>query len=240
MRFRHRVTALTVDGGRVDRRRGRGAGAQRRASAATPTSRDVAGDFSFTGAGGDRDLRRHRRQPRPGAPELARRARRRPPRSCSPACPTHVDGLMLGVAERAGGRIINLDRMWHYPEGVRNHAPVWTAARHPDPVRADARCGWMPSAGDCRHRCSPVSTRSARCGTSCAPAGPLLVPARPADRRPGVRPVRLGAEPRPHRKIVTAAAAARAGGKTAAGAGVPGQGRRFPRRARPSPNSSRR
>ena len=32
---------------------------------------------------------------------------------------------MLGVAEGAGARVINPDRMWHYPEGVVNHSPVW-------------------------------------------------------------------------------------------------------------------
>jgi uncharacterized protein len=33
---------------------------------------------------------------------------------------------MIEVATRAGGRVINPDRMWHYPEGVLNHAPLWT------------------------------------------------------------------------------------------------------------------
>ena len=33
---------------------------------------------------------------------------------------------MLEVAEQAGGRVINPDRMWHYPEGIINHSPVWS------------------------------------------------------------------------------------------------------------------
>ncbi|WP_258566412.1 FAD-binding protein [Leucobacter luti] len=41
--------------------------------------------------------------------------------------PAHVDGLMLGIAERAGARLINGDRMWHYTEGIANHSPVWPA-----------------------------------------------------------------------------------------------------------------
>jgi predicted oxidoreductase len=32
---------------------------------------------------------------------------------------------MLGVAESAGARVINRDRMWHYVEGVANWDPIW-------------------------------------------------------------------------------------------------------------------
>jgi predicted oxidoreductase len=40
--------------------------------------------------------------------------------------PDHVDGRMQAIAEAAGGRLINRDRMWHYVEGIKNWAPVWT------------------------------------------------------------------------------------------------------------------
>ena len=40
--------------------------------------------------------------------------------------PNHVDGRMLAITEAAGGSIINRDRMWHYPEGVKNWNPIWT------------------------------------------------------------------------------------------------------------------
>ena len=30
------------------------------------------------------------------------------------------------VAEEAGARVINGDRMWHYTEGIRNWDPIWT------------------------------------------------------------------------------------------------------------------
>jgi predicted oxidoreductase len=40
--------------------------------------------------------------------------------------PDHVDGRMLAITEAAGGRLINRDRMWHYVEGIRNWAPVWS------------------------------------------------------------------------------------------------------------------
>ena len=49
-----------------------------------------------------------------------------PPKELIVGVPDHVDGSMLAVAERAGGRVINRDRMWHYPEGLINHSPLWT------------------------------------------------------------------------------------------------------------------
>jgi predicted oxidoreductase len=48
-----------------------------------------------------------------------------PPQFMVTGVPDHVDGRMLGIAENAGGRIINSDRMWHYTEGVRNWDPIW-------------------------------------------------------------------------------------------------------------------
>ena len=39
--------------------------------------------------------------------------------------PAHVDGRMLGITERAGGRIVNRDRMWAYTEGIHNWDPIW-------------------------------------------------------------------------------------------------------------------
>jgi uncharacterized protein len=39
--------------------------------------------------------------------------------------PAHADGRMLGITEKAGGNIVNRDRMWHYTEGVANWDPIW-------------------------------------------------------------------------------------------------------------------
>ena len=50
-------------------------------------------------------------------------ARRR--NACCRGVPAHVDGKMLGVAQEAGARAINGDRMWHYVEGVANWSPIW-------------------------------------------------------------------------------------------------------------------
>ena len=39
--------------------------------------------------------------------------------------PAHVDGRMLDISARAGVRLVNRDRMWHYTEGVQNWSPIW-------------------------------------------------------------------------------------------------------------------
>lgn len=39
--------------------------------------------------------------------------------------PDSTDGRAVAIVARAGGRVINQDRMWHYTEGVRNWSPVW-------------------------------------------------------------------------------------------------------------------
>jgi predicted oxidoreductase len=39
--------------------------------------------------------------------------------------PAYVDGRMLEISERAGVRLVNRDRMWHYTEGVQNWDPIW-------------------------------------------------------------------------------------------------------------------
>ncbi|SEQ74669.1 FAD-binding dehydrogenase [Piscibacillus halophilus] len=49
-----------------------------------------------------------------------------PPKNMISGVPDHVDGRMLEISENAGGRIVNRDRMWHYTEGIKNYAPVWT------------------------------------------------------------------------------------------------------------------
>ncbi len=48
-----------------------------------------------------------------------------PPRDLLTGVPAHVDGRMLAIGERAGARLVNRDRMWHYTEGVENWQPIW-------------------------------------------------------------------------------------------------------------------
>ena len=122
--FRHRVNEIVTSGGTVtgvcgamleasDVERGR------------KSSRTVTGDFELNapvvivasgGIGANHDLVRANWPVRLGAP----------PKRMITGVPDHVDGRMLGIAEQAGGHLINRDRMWHYVEGIRNWAPVWT------------------------------------------------------------------------------------------------------------------
>ncbi len=123
-RFRHRVDGLIVENGVVVG--GHGAvlkpdHVQRGRS----TSREVVGDFqlragavlvSSGGIGGNQDLVRQN-WPRERLGE--------PPAFMVSGVPAHVDGRMLGIAQQAGGSVINGDRMWHYTEGLRNWDPIW-------------------------------------------------------------------------------------------------------------------
>ncbi len=48
-----------------------------------------------------------------------------PPETMVSGVPAHVDGRGLDIAQRAGARLVNEDRMWHYTEGIANWNPVW-------------------------------------------------------------------------------------------------------------------
>lgn len=80
------------------------------------TNREVVGEFEAHAQavivtsgriGGDHDLVRRAWPERLGTP----------PTHMLSGVPAHVDGRMLGIAERQGARVINADRMWHYVEG---------------------------------------------------------------------------------------------------------------------------
>jgi uncharacterized protein len=122
-RFRHRVDELTITGGTVDGVRGK---VLEPSSAArgTRSSRTETGDFELHapvvlvtsgGFGGNDALVRENWPARMGVP----------PERMLRGVPEHVDGRMLAITEKAGGRVINLDRMWHYSEGVQYPNPVW-------------------------------------------------------------------------------------------------------------------
>jgi len=146
-RFRHRVTALTKTGGAVDGVQG-DVLEPSNALRGVASSRRLAGSFALTaqaivvtsgGIGGNHDLVRRHWPKRLGEP----------PRPMISGVPEHVDGLMLDVVKASGGRIINSDRMWHYPEGIQNYAPIWS--RHgirilsgPSPLWLDARGKRLP------------------------------------------------------------------------------------------------
>lgn len=62
------------------------------------------------------------------------------------------------IAEEAGARVINGDRMWHYTEGLRNWNPVWHNHAFAF-CRGRRRWGWTPVATGCRPPATRASTR---------------------------------------------------------------------------------
>ncbi|MER9655344.1 FAD-binding dehydrogenase [Mesorhizobium sp. M0152] len=123
-RFRHRVNELTRTGATVDGVRGeilQPSTVER----GHKSARDIAGDFALKaqavivasgGIGGNHQLVRENWPQRLGTA----------PKRMITGVPDHVDGRMLAITEQAGGSIINRDRMWHYVEGIKNWAPIWT------------------------------------------------------------------------------------------------------------------
>lgn len=119
--FRHRATELTFDAGRVTGVRG-DVLAGSTAGRGEASSRDVAGAFTAAagavvvttgGIGGNHAM-----------------VRSQWPGKASPAymlagVPASVDGEFQQAVSRAGGNLVNTDRMWHYPEGIHNPDPVW-------------------------------------------------------------------------------------------------------------------
>ncbi len=121
--FRHRVTALTNSNRTITGVSGEILEPSNVARGER-SSRAIAGNFTLSaqaviiasgGIGGNHDLVRKQWPDRLGTP----------PAKMISGVPAHVDGLMLGIAETAGARQINRDRMWHYVEGVENHTPIW-------------------------------------------------------------------------------------------------------------------
>jgi uncharacterized protein len=123
LRFRHRVDGLTVTRATVDGVRG-AVLEPSQAARGTRSSRTQVGEFELHapavivtsgGIGGNLDLVRASWPDRLGpAPDRM---------ICG--VPEHVDGRMLAIAERVGGRLVNRDRMWHYTEGIQNWDPIW-------------------------------------------------------------------------------------------------------------------
>lgn len=122
-RFRHRVSELTMTAGVVDGVRGEVLEASN-VERGVSSSRVATSEFEFHaqaiivtsgGIGGNPDLVRENWPARLGSP----------PKKMLSGVPQHVDGRMLGITERAGGRIVNRDRMWHYVEGIQNWNPIW-------------------------------------------------------------------------------------------------------------------
>ncbi|PGY12904.1 FAD-binding dehydrogenase [Bacillus sp. AFS031507] len=122
-RPRHRVNELLKENGAIIGVRGELL-VPSTAARGEASSREVIGDFEFHssavvvtsgGIGGNHALIRKNWPGRLG----------KAPQNMISGVPEHVDGRMLGITEKAGGRIVNRDRMWHYTEGIKNWDPVW-------------------------------------------------------------------------------------------------------------------
>ncbi|WP_329494421.1 FAD-binding dehydrogenase [Kitasatospora herbaricolor] len=144
LRFRHRVTGLAATGGVTDTVSGEIL-VPSEVARGVASSRDTAGAFELRaqavvvtsgGIGGNHDLVRKAWPARLGTP---------PARMLS-GVPAHVDGLMLGIAEQAGGHLINGDRMWHYTEGIENWDPIW--ARHGIRILPGPSSLWLDARGN--------------------------------------------------------------------------------------------
>ncbi|MFD4640951.1 FAD-binding dehydrogenase [Lentzea sp. NPDC058436] len=141
LKFRHKVTSINVTNGVCDGVSGEVLEPSS-VGRAEPSSRTAVGEFSLSaqavivtsgGIGGNHDLVRRNWPERMGTP----------PKFMLAGVPDFVDGSMMEITQKAGGAIINADRMWHYPEGIANYAPVWS--RHgirilpgPSPLWLDA------------------------------------------------------------------------------------------------------
>jgi len=141
--LRHRVDELVTENGVVVGVRGSVLKADD-AERGEPTNRDVTGAFELRaaativtsgGIGGNHDLVR---QYWPSAMGAA-------PEQMLSGVPTHVDGRMLAISEKAGAHLINGDRMWHYVEGITNFAPVWQ--RHGIRILPGPSSLWLDATG---------------------------------------------------------------------------------------------
>ena len=126
LKFRHQCSRILMENGAA-----KGVSGEILADDAAPrgqrTNRDVIGDFELRapsvivtsgGIGGNFEMVRKAWPTDRLGPA---------PRRMIAGVPAHVDGRMIGVAQDAGGQVINADRMWHYTEGVRNWDPIWPA-----------------------------------------------------------------------------------------------------------------
>ncbi|WP_159795029.1 FAD-binding dehydrogenase [Puerhibacterium puerhi] len=150
IRFRHRVTDLVVTDGRVTGVRAQVLADDPAPAGAPfggrgrPTSRDVVGEVELGaqavvvasgGIGANHDLARARWDLTHG----------RLPRRMLSGVPDSTDGLMLTTAGAAGAALVHEDRMWHYPEGIANHSPVWS--RHGIRILAGPSALWLDADG---------------------------------------------------------------------------------------------
>jgi predicted oxidoreductase len=143
LRFRHRVTELEATDGSVDSVHGevlepsnaRRGIASSRAVVDQLSLRAQAVIVAAGGIGGNHDLVRKNWPEWLGSP----------PKRMLSGVPEHVDGSMIEVVRNSGARITNLDRMWHYTEGIEYPRPIWT--RHGIRILPGPSSMWFDARG---------------------------------------------------------------------------------------------
>lgn len=144
VRFRHRVTGLVTTDGVVTGVRG-DVLASDGVDRAVPSTRTVVRPFELAaesvviatgGIGADHDRVRATWPSEAGT---------LPARMLS-GVPDHVDGSGIEAARAGGAAVVHEDRMWHYPEGITNHSPVWS--RHGIRILAGPSSLWLDADGN--------------------------------------------------------------------------------------------
>ena len=145
IRFRHRVSHLATTNGSVCGASGEVL-APSTVERGQQSTREISGDFEIMahsvivtsgGIGGDLDLvRSYWPVERLG----------KAPNNMICGVPHHVDGRMHAITAKAGGSIINADRMWHYTEGVKNWDPIWP--NHAIRILPGPSSMWFDARGD--------------------------------------------------------------------------------------------
>ncbi len=143
LRFRHRVDRLTTTNGTISGVAG-AVLAPDACERGRSSSRETVAEFeleagavivSSGGIGGNHEL---------VSRSWPKRLGEAPSRMLS-GVPAHVDGRMIGIAQDAGGNVINPDRMWHYTEGIENWDPIWP--RHGIRILPGPSSLWLDATG---------------------------------------------------------------------------------------------
>ena len=141
---RHKVTELIVEAGAVIGVRGQLL-EETTVERGQESSRTVIGEFEYFadavlvssgGIGANIELVKANWPSRLG----------KPPENMVCGVPAFVDGKMLAVAEQAGARLVNRDRMWHYTEGLKNWDPIWP--NHGIRILAGPSSMWFDAEGN--------------------------------------------------------------------------------------------
>ncbi|MEN0128587.1 MAG: FAD-binding dehydrogenase [Brevundimonas sp.] len=144
VRFRHRVTSLVTTDGRVTGVRGEVL-VPDDVPRAVRSSREVSAPFELSaasvvlatgGVGANHELVR----------SLWPASAGRLPERMLSGVPDHVDGSGIEAARSAGAAVVHEDRMWHYPEGITDHTPVWS--RHGIRILPGPSSLWLDADGN--------------------------------------------------------------------------------------------